>query len=379
MSAAKPRIAIIGAGGFVGARLVERWHLTGHADVIGIVRRPAALARLARFAVAWRLADACDEVSLAAALQGCDGVVHAVTGDPPAIRAAARALARAARRAGVPRTVYLSSAMVHGPAPAADFDETAPLARDQGFDYGRAKIAAEEALVASGLPGLIRLRPGIVYGPRSRWITDPLQQLTTGPVPWIEGGRGVCPAIYVDNLIDAIECALASRSSAGHAYLVRDTEAVTWRDFLLGVLGGFGLDERATIEGRPTEPASGWRRSLDALRGQAATQWMLARVPGRWKLAVKGALAGFAGRSSFLPSAAEPGLAPATHGCVDAERTSLQRCRGRMLDARARAELGYAPAVSFNEGMRRAVAWARFAGWDEAQFRGARTDGARHA
>jgi len=42
-----------------------------------------------------------------------------------------------------------------------------------------------------------------------------------------------------------------------------------------------------------------------------------------------------------------------------------------MIDARARSELGYAPAVAFDEGMRRAVAWARFAGWDAAQFRAA--------
>lgn len=370
MSADQPRIAIVGAGGFVGARLVERWHLTGYAEPVGVVRRPAALARLARFPVAWRLADACDAEALATALTGCDAVVHAVVGDPAVIVGSARALAVAAKRAGVTRTVYLSSAMVHGPAPEADFDEAAALARGRSFAYGRAKIAAEDALVASGLSGLTRLRPGIVYGPRSRWITDPLERLTAGPLPWLDGGRGVCPAIYVDNLIHAIERALASPAAAGNVYLVRDTEAVTWRDFYLGVLGGFGLDERATVEGVATEPASGWRQRLGALRVHATTQRAMARVPNRWKQAAKGALAGFSGRA-FVPAVEGPGGAGAGRA-IDAELTALQRCRGRMSDARARAELGYAPPVGFEEGMRRAVAWARFAGWDAAQLRGAR-------
>ncbi|MBC8008982.1 MAG: hypothetical protein H7067_02660 [Burkholderiales bacterium] len=78
-------IAIIGANGFVGARLVESLHLGGCHVVVPIVRRPSALALSARFAVTspvapasppvpsgqpgplqFRIADALDPVALAA-------------------------------------------------------------------------------------------------------------------------------------------------------------------------------------------------------------------------------------------------------------------------------------------------------------------------
>ena len=44
-------VAIIGAGGFIGNRLVEMFHLGGRHEVVPIVRRPSGLALPARFAL----------------------------------------------------------------------------------------------------------------------------------------------------------------------------------------------------------------------------------------------------------------------------------------------------------------------------------------
>lgn len=368
MSGQRPRIAIVGAGGFVGTRLVEAWHLSGYADVVPIVRRPASLARLARFPVEWRLADASDEAALAAALSGCDAVVHAVVSDPAGLISSARALAGAARLTSVPRVIYLSSAMVHGTNPANDYDEDAPMPKQQPFAYAKAKIAAEKILVDSGIAGLTRLRPGIVYGPRSRWISESVESLSRGGLAWIDGGRGICPAIYVDNLIRAIEGALASPAAVGQAFLVRDAETVTWRDFYTSLAHGFGLDERAIAEGLPTEPDLSWRNHLESVRVHPTTQRLLEKVPNRWKQTVKGALAGFAGRSTIGPGSSRGGDAGPSRQLTD-ELTALQRNQSRLIDARARALLGYIPPVTFAEGMARSVAWAKFSGWEESFVR----------
>lgn len=359
MSGNKPRIAIVGAGGFVGTRLIERWHLTGFAEVVPIVRRPANLARLARFPLESRFADATDAAELTRALAGCDAVVHAMVGDPPALVAAATALARAAADARIARVVYLSSAMVHGPAPVQDYDEDAPLATSQPFAYGRAKIAAEKRLVAAALPALIRLRPGIVYGPRSRWIAEPADQLASGLLPCLNAGEGVCPAIYVDNLIAAIEAALHSTNVREGAFLVRDTETVTWREFYATLARALGHDAALIVEGVGAAPPTGWRHRLEAVRVHPAAQRTLARIPTPWKDAVKGALAGWSGRAMFGGFA--PLDAPAPSRQLSAELTALQRNRQRMIDARARTALGYAPPVTFADGIARSARWVEFA------------------
>lgn len=359
MSGTKPRIAIVGAGGFVGTRLIERWHLTGFADVVPIVRRPANLARLARFPLESRFADATDAAALARAFSGCDTVVHAMVGDPHAIVAAADALARAAAAARISRVIYLSSAMVHGPAPAQDYNEDAALATHQPFAYGRAKITAEQRLTAAALPALIRLRPGIVYGPRSRWISEPAEQLARGLLPCVDAGAGLCPAIYVDNLITAIETAVQATNVRDGAFLVRDTETVTWREFYATLARALGHSPDLIVDGLAAEPASGWRHRLETLRVHPTTQRTLARIPTRWKETVKGALAGWSGRETFGGFA--PLDAPAPSRQLSAELTALQRNRSRMLDARARTALGYTPPVYFAEGIARSARWVEFA------------------
>ncbi|MEY2878514.1 MAG: hypothetical protein RLZZ15_894, partial [Verrucomicrobiota bacterium] len=74
-------VAILGANGFVGGRLFELWQTRGPHRPRAVVRGASSLARIARYAADWRLANACDEAALAQAFAGCDAVVHCVTGD----------------------------------------------------------------------------------------------------------------------------------------------------------------------------------------------------------------------------------------------------------------------------------------------------------
>ena len=356
------KIAVIGANGFIGTRIVEMFHLSARHAVVPIVRRPAGLARPARFSVDWRIADALDGAALTKALAGCDAAVHAALGDPRQIEAMPAILCAAAAAARVPRVIYLSSATVHGQAPASGTTETTALQCDHPILYNNAKVRAERAFFRGcarhGLTGFA-LRPGVVFGPRSRWIADANTSLRSGRAAWLNGGRGICNSLYVDNLVEAIHLALLAPGRGGEAFLVGDAETVTWRDFLGPVARHAGLDVSAFAD-LPVPSFVPERESRVATLTLSPAYGRIGPLlPARAKRLVKAVLRAWpepapAADAWTLPAATRPlGL---SH-----ELALLQQCTWKFPHARATARLGYQPTVTFTEGMARSLAWLDFA------------------
>ena len=61
------RMAILGAGGFIGNRAVEMLHLGGRFEVIPVVRTAQSLALASRFELDSRVADGRDKAALGVA------------------------------------------------------------------------------------------------------------------------------------------------------------------------------------------------------------------------------------------------------------------------------------------------------------------------
>ncbi len=106
-------IALIGASGFVGAKLLDEALRRGH-SVTAIVRHPEKLPRHA--ALTAKAADACDAGQVAAAVAGHDVVLSAFNGGfvgPEAqerhVRGS-RAIVEGVKRAGVPRLLAIGGA-----------------------------------------------------------------------------------------------------------------------------------------------------------------------------------------------------------------------------------------------------------------------------
>jgi len=355
------KIAIIGANGFIGSRLVEQFHLGGQHTVIPVVRKPASLALPARFSLEWRLGDALETESLTAALQGCDAVVHAAIGDPLQIEKMPAILCAAAAAAGIKRVVYLSSASVHGQSIPPGTTEATPLHTEHSIDYNNAKVRAERSFFSEcskyRMDGYA-LRPGVVYGPRSRWIADLAEELREGRAWLFDEGRGICNSIYVDNLIHAIRLCLEANAGAGQPYLVGDEETVTWADF---------YHQAAQLTGLPTTsihrvdrfPAfeKSFRERVEKTVAQPWVQSLLPAVPFKLKRATKTLIASWNPPGS--PDAwALPGR-PGPH--ITEEMALLQQNRWRFPHTQAAQNLGYRAPVSFEEAMRRSFAWLRFA------------------
>lgn len=355
------RVAIVGANGFIGGRAVELLHLNRLVDVRPIVRSYAALARLARFDLDCRLADAFDQAALAAAFTGCDVVVHAVAGDPAVILGTLAPVYRAAEAAGVRRLVYLSTATVHGQAPPPGVSEESPVSDRQPLAYNNAKVRAERrlhALRSGGSVELVLLRPGIVTGPRSSWVANFADALLAGTAYRVDGGRGVCNSIYVDNLVHAIYLAINAPAADGHAFLLGDQERVTWADLYRPIAAALGYDLDQLPEAQVPAFTPGWRQRLQAVHQARPTQALLSLFPRPLRQAAFDALTG------LMAKPASPWTLPAPpRPVVTEEMALLYRCQYKVPFDKARERLGYEPIVSFAEGCRRTVAWLEFAGY----------------
>lgn len=345
------RVAVLGAGGFIGNRVVEVLHLAG-SDVVPIVRRWSGVALPGRFALDVRVADALDRRQVRAALDGCGSAVVAIAGDARTIVESIEPVYRAADDAGVRRIVFLSTASVHGQSPLAGTDEASELSDRQPIEYNNAKVRAERQLLACrgrGITEVVLLRPGIVHGPRSQWISGFADDLLSGRALLVEGGHGACNSIYVDNLVHAVRCALTADDADGQAFLVGDDEEVTWRDLYTPICSALGMDlDDLPQPGRDAvETVGEWTRRLREL---SAVRRFL---PGPVRAGLRAAVDAHRGH----------GVHESAGPTVTQELALLHTCAYHLPSTRARSVLGYRPIVPFNEASVRSVEWLRFAGY----------------
>ncbi len=351
-------IAITGASGFVGTRLVEMMHLgSWPMQPIPLVRSPNSLARLARFALPTRTVDLFDVESVARGLAGCDTLVHAALGDPGQIVKMAECVAQGCAKAGVKRVVVVSTAAVFGlVAPEGSGDDTPPNP-PPAEPYAVAKGRAEKIFMAAaqrhGFECVI-LRPSLIYGPRSARMERRWRQLSDGIAGVVDQGRGVFNGIYVDNLIEAIRLALNHPQAAGGIFHVGDTETCCWAE----VYRAFGSDaERLPVVSPPPEPSASFGDKVKAMASSSLSQKMLPWVPWKVKTVAKRLLAALpepVTGSAWTMVPARPAVE------VDFELAWLQTTRWRFPQTKATRDLGYAPPVSFEEGMQRTRSWMDF-------------------
>lgn len=214
----RPVVAVTGAGGLVGTALARALERSGRE-----VRRLGRSGGAARFV----LGEPVDE----AALAGAEALIHcawdfSAIGRDAVFRVnveGSKALFKAARRAGVPSVVFVSSVSAD---PACN------------SDYGDAKRAAESACAAEG--GL-SVRPGLVWSFPPAGLFGALARLA-GALPLLpvfDGGRQPFFTVHADDLADALVKALAWRNPAAPPALAHPAP-VEFRDLLKGLAARHG-------------------------------------------------------------------------------------------------------------------------------------------
>ncbi len=230
-------IAVTGASGFVGRRLVEHLKSIGQSP-IAISRRPGGAA-----AARHVLIDGYGDVTgLARQLRGVESLIHLAarahqdstgTADTQLFKAAnvqtTLNVAQACMAAGVRRLVFVSSIGVNGSRSDHPFtEEDAPAPSEP---YAISKWEAERALtalVAGSSMNVVILRPPLVYGPGCPGNFGRL-------VRWVASSRlvplGALAAprtfVFLDNLVDALVVAARHPDIANSTFLVADSSDVT--------------------------------------------------------------------------------------------------------------------------------------------------------
>jgi len=225
-------VVILGAAGFIGRALTERLAARGLA-VRAVTRSPAAFPATVDQRIAGTLGGDTDWREL---LRGARAAVHlasrahAPAGDAgwlAAEQATAAAIASAAAEAGLERTILLSSIKVLGEA-IDDRPFAAASAPDPRDAYGRAKLAIETAMRQRQAPGLVVIRPPLVYGPGVKGNFRALLRMVARGMPLpLAAIRNRRAFVFRDNLLTLIDAALTHPAAPGETFLLRDDDELS--------------------------------------------------------------------------------------------------------------------------------------------------------
>lgn len=232
---------------------------------------------------------------------------------------------RASQEAGVRRLVHTSSIVASFCMDAAGGDETAPYSTSRDL-YTATKILGERAvLAANGEHGLLTcaIRPGGIYGPGERLTYGRLVRALKLGVPLVVfgDGRARLDYVYIDSLVDgeirAAERLIEGSPVCGQAYFLSDETPMNAGEFSIELAKNMGLQVPLV---RVPDPVA---RAVGAV----------------WERVYK------------VFGAPKPMFTVANVKLIDIDH--------HFRIDRAKRDLGYAPLVDTDEGIRRTAVEAR--------------------
>jgi len=324
------RVLVTGATGFTGGHLARTLVRKGD-HVRALVREPARAAELAAAGIELSPGDLADAASVQRASRGVELVYHIAAiyrqaGLPDEVyrdvnARAVRTVIEAAAREGARRVVHCSTVGVHGDVSQPPATEDAPL--QPGDIYQRSKLEGEdlarEAAAQHGIEVVI-VRPSGIYGPHDRRLLKLFRGVAHRRFIVLGDGEIYYHLTYIDDLVDGFQLCGAVPAAAGRTYILAGGEVTTLNELV---------------------------RLIASEAGVAPIGFHLPVWPF-W-------IAGAACEALCRPFGIEP---PLYRRRVDFFTKS------RAFDiSRARAEIGFAPAVTLRDGLARTLAWYRKAGW----------------
>ena len=325
-------ILVTGGNGFVGRHLVSA--LCERGDSVRVLALPGedAEALTARGVSVFR-GDVRRPETLVAPMNGADSVVHLAAmmdvwrpfADYHAVNVTGTEIVcRAALAVGVRRVVHMSSSSVYGMAlgrPANERFELRPFRDPYPLTKAAGDRAVQHMIVAERLPAVI-VRPDQIFGPGDHLHFGRMaDRVRAGKGIIVGKGDNALPLVYVDDAIQGLLLALDHDRAVGGAYNITNDGPLTQAQLLRAIAREVGA--------RPP-------RLHLPYRALYAAGYLAERV------------------AALAPSSRRP---PVTRLGVAFAGTD-----NRYAIDKARRELGYAPRVDLDEGVRITARWYMAAG-----------------
>jgi len=324
------RVALTGASGYTGGRLLER--LLGRGDEVrALVREGSDIKTgisgkvdvvrgiLGRAEDARRLVEGCDAVLHVAA-------VYRTAGHPDSYYRqinveGTRALLEAAKASRIRRFVHTSTVGVHGDVKSPPAGEDAPIAPSDIYQETKAEADALARRFGEehGLEVAI-VRPGAIYGPGETRLLKVFKAIARGRYAVVGSGRPHYHLVFIDDLVEGFLLALDRPEAAGQTFIIAGPDSISQNDLAREVARATG--------------GSVWPFHLPA--------WPIQRL------------------GDLVEALSVPlGIEPPLHR----RRVDFWTKNRSFSIEKARRLLGYAPKIDSVEGIRRTALWYRENGW----------------
>lgn len=316
------RIFFTGGSGFVGQNMIPKLVESGY-EVLALTRSASAAKKVKQVG-AIPIMDDLTHLShnSSEALKSCEAVIHSAAymdfnyekDKFYSINVnATQALVELAKACGVRRFIYISAAPVVSGSPIVDLTEdmaSEDLPKDL---YPKTKAIGERAVLVANSSSFITisLRPPLIWGPNNHHMEEMIANVKAGKWAWIGGSHQILSTIHIDNLSAATMAALTN-GKGGEAYFVTDGDRRSMRKSFSAIFKAYGLD--AGSREVPLGLAAFLANSFEFI-------WKLFRLKSR------------------------PPIPPLAIRLMAREFS--------VSDAKARRELNYQNAISFEEGVLR--------------------------
>lgn len=251
------KVLVTGGGGFLGQAVVRR--LLGRGDDVRVLNRSHYPA-LADLGVACHRGDLADAEAVRAACRGCDAVIHAGARAGPGLHwpdfelanvTGTRNVLAACRAEGVGSLVYTSSpSVVHAGGDIVGGDESLPYPRHFPAPYPATKAEAERLVLAADGAALrtVALRPHLIWGPHDNHLLPRLIERNRAGRLRLPAPDKKIDTVYIDNAAEAHVLALDnladSASAAGKAYFITNGEPLPAAEIMRRLLEAAGETPR---------------------------------------------------------------------------------------------------------------------------------------
>ncbi|GBD98058.1 3 beta-hydroxysteroid dehydrogenase/Delta 5--_4-isomerase [bacterium BMS3Abin07] len=381
------RVLITGGTGFVGGRLVERLVMEQHANVRVMVRNYTNATRIARFPIEMIKGDITNKDDVFQAAKDCKIIFHLAYGNDGSEENRRRVnvggtknIIEATLYNKVDRLIYLSTVMVYGKKHEEEIDETYPR-RYSGNHYADTKLDAENLVLESikmhGLRASV-IQPTTVYGPFAPvWTVNVLNQLKTGNIILVNDGDGICNAVYIDDLINAMILVATKDQAIAEVFLISGAIPVTWKTFfkryeqMLGISSTINMTaSEAILRYKERQKLKGFIHEMyDILREEndirnriintyelhTLRKLMRLLVPDQIKHSIKRKINGGSREPGISSDQVKPILLLHPSG------VQFYTKKTKVCINKAKSLIGYQPCYDFEAGMHLTEQWAKWA------------------